>query len=269
MATDFSTATMVSQPAAYQHHAYKTSAPYNPPASGSNTPVNSSPTSPRTVTHAKLCGPHAPQIRPQKNPIYVPAALRRTEKPSRQSPPKNDSGVDIQSGSWPFGNGLARSNSDGVASPISRIATEDIASIYNDTPLSPVSGPITKNHWMPDSSATVCSADMCQTPFGFFNRRHHCRKCGGIFCWQHSAKQIKLNELALFHPEGDLQRACDRCYRDFVAWEHARLSRSNSEDSGTTTAAAPIEAPAAKRPEPNRVGSLATSFQGAWNWSTF
>ncbi|KAF2266488.1 hypothetical protein CC78DRAFT_578190 [Lojkania enalia] len=267
MATDFSTATIVSQPAPYQHHAYKTSMNYTPMGSGSNTPMNSSPTSPRTNPNPPLYGHHAPQIRPQKAPIYVPAALRKTENPVRQSPPK-DSRVNSPDSSLGSGAGIWQAAVDGAQSPALRIATEDMHSIYNDTPLSPIAGPITRNHWQPDSSTLVCTASACHAPFSFFNRRHHCRKCGGIFCWQHSQKQVRLNEHALFHPEGDMQRACDRCHSQFRIWEQMRSSRSNSEDSGSTTALT-IDTPAPKRPEAQRVGSLATSFQGTWNWSTF
>jgi hypothetical protein len=124
-----------------------------------------------------------------------------------------------------------------------------------------------------DSSTTVCSAPDCQSQFGFFNRRHHCRKCGNIFCAQHSALQVRLNEHALFHPEGDVQRACDRCYHQFREWEKTRSSRQNSDSSGSSsnsTHAVHIGMPAtAKRPDNQRVGSIASSFQGAWNWSTF
>jgi hypothetical protein len=121
-----------------------------------------------------------------------------------------------------------------------------------------------------DGSTSVCSASSCQEPFGFFQRRHHCRKCGGIFCWQHSSKQVRLDELARFHPDGELHRACDRCHGSFREWEHIRSSRTNSESSDNSAAAIEIEAPAtAKRPENPRVGSIAQSFQGAWNWSTF
>ncbi|EEB05177.1 ubiquitin-protein ligase E/phosphatidylinositol(3)-phosphate binding protein [Schizosaccharomyces japonicus yFS275] len=34
--------------------------------------------------------------------------------------------------------------------------------------------------WQPDSEAIECVS--CGTPFTFFHRRHHCRKCGFIFC---------------------------------------------------------------------------------------
>ncbi|KAF2873950.1 hypothetical protein BDV95DRAFT_604171 [Massariosphaeria phaeospora] len=270
MATQSSTAMVAPQPAPYQHHAYKTSAHFATPlASGANTPMNVSPTSPRSISQLPLHAPPTHIGRPKQGPLYVPAALRRTEKPGRQSPPKIDSAAETPNSSWGSGPGLGQSTADFVASPITRIATEDLHSIYEDAPMSPITGPITRNHWQPDHSTSVCTASACQTPFGLFNRRHHCRKCGGIFCGQHSQQQVRLNEHALFHPDGELQRSCDRCHSQFREWEQMRSRRANSDSSGST-AAVHIDTPApAKRPDAHRVGSLATSFQGAWNWSTF
>ncbi|KAF2744004.1 FYVE-domain-containing protein [Sporormia fimetaria CBS 119925] len=257
----------------YPHHAYKTSissqySPYSPLGSGPNTPSsNVSPTSPRSA-HLPMPGQHAPQIRRPKNPIYVPAALRRTEVPVRHSPPKIDAGVNTPNGSWGASGAFGTVAGDG-SQTLTPITSEDMNSIYGDTPLSPVNGPITRNHWQPDGSTAVCTASACQAPFGMFNRRHHCRKCGGIFCSQHSQRHVPLNEDALFHPEGSLERACDRCFTQYQQWEKMRTSRQNSGSSGSSTTAVQIAAPAMKRPENNRVGSIANSFSGAWNWSTF
>lgn len=153
---DTTTATMVSQPTMY-HHAYKTSGQYTPMASGTNTPNNLSPTSPRSGSQFSNYPQHAPQIRRPKNPIYVPAALRRTEKPQRQSPPKVDSAVDSPNGSW--GSGPASGPQAGghsQANSLSLITGEDLNSIYGDTPLSPVAGPITRNHWQVRTTSVFC-----------------------------------------------------------------------------------------------------------------
>ncbi|CBX94191.1 hypothetical protein IAQ61_005342 [Plenodomus lingam] len=267
MATTFSTAPAMSQHAhaPYQQHAFRKSTQYSPTSTTMNTPTNVSPTSPRNtqLPLARHQGIYQP-----RTAIGIPAALRKTEKPGSKSPPKVDSGMSSPSSGWNVNGGFSTGAQDGHATPI---GNEDMQSLYNDTPMSPVAGPITRNHWQADGSTSVCSASSCQEPFGFFQRRHHCRKCGGIYCWQHSANQVRLDELARFHPEGAWHRACDRCHSSFREWQHLRSSRTNSESSGSSGAPVQsIETPApAKRPENQRVGSLAQSLQGAWNWSTF
>mmetsp|Transcript_32321 Transcript_32321/g.31622 ORF Transcript_32321/g.31622 Transcript_32321/m.31622 type:complete len:111 (+) Transcript_32321:206-538(+) len=39
---------------------------------------------------------------------------------------------------------------------------------------------LTTNDWVKDSKVKECSK--CYKEFTFFNRRHHCRYCGRIFC---------------------------------------------------------------------------------------
>lgn len=53
-----------------------------------NTTTNSSPTSPRlTTANLHQLPLQSRQLRPPKAPLYVPAALRPTERPQKQSPP--------------------------------------------------------------------------------------------------------------------------------------------------------------------------------------
>ncbi|KAF2488332.1 FYVE-domain-containing protein, partial [Lophium mytilinum] len=224
-----------------------------------NTPANVSPTSPRTTNvHPN----HARQLRPPKLPMYVPAVLRPTEKPSRQSPPKTgESGIDSAESS--FGSVVRRATGDSVNSVGGTVSSEE----SNIEGKGPVTGPPSRNHWQPDNSTSVCTASCCKQPFSFLNRRHHCRRCGGIFCGAHSNNAVKLNQLALFHPHGALYRACDRCHTEYRQFEANRHSRSNSESSSGPVA---IDAPpAAKRPQGLRVGSLVSSAPATWAWSTF
>jgi hypothetical protein len=160
MATTFSTATAIPQHAPYQHHAYRksTHSQYSPTGSGVNTPANVSPTSPRN-THLPLAR-HQGIYQP-RTAIGIPAALRKTEKPSSKSPPKVDSGLSSPNQSWSAG-AYGWVANEGSATPASHIGNEDMQSLYSAEPLSPVAGPITRNHWQVCIAAfPTCSLCRC------------------------------------------------------------------------------------------------------------
>eukprot|EP00123_Amoebidium_parasiticum_P015244 comp22852_c0_seq1/m.36033 comp22852_c0_seq1/g.36033 ORF comp22852_c0_seq1/g.36033 comp22852_c0_seq1/m.36033 type:complete len:592 (-) comp22852_c0_seq1:296-2071(-) len=48
----------------------------------------------------------------------------------------------------------------------------------------------------------------CRGYFGTFNRKHHCRNCGQIFCQQCSSKEAAIPRFGYEKPV----RVCDRCY---------------------------------------------------------
>ncbi|XP_064991019.1 protein FREE1-like isoform X2 [Musa acuminata AAA Group] len=62
-----------------------------------------------------------------------------------------------------------------------------------------------KDHWVPDEAVSKCTS--CGSDFGAFNRRHHCRNCGDIFC-----DKCTKGRIALTAEENAQQvRVCDRC----------------------------------------------------------
>ncbi|KAI6240151.1 hypothetical protein M3Y99_00502200 [Aphelenchoides fujianensis] len=65
---------------------------------------------------------------------------------------------------------------------------------------------ITGVEWVPDSECDNCVA--CGSPFTFVRRRHHCRKCGRIFCYRCSAHAISIPELGYDRPV----RVCNVCF---------------------------------------------------------
>jgi len=69
-------------------------------------------------------------------------------------------------------------------------------------------GLIPKSQWQPDESAPSCTA--CGSQFTFFNRRHHCRVCGKVFCGKCSAKEIQVS-LKTGKKKATV-RACEACY---------------------------------------------------------
>lgn len=62
-----------------------------------------------------------------------------------------------------------------------------------------------KDHWVPDEAAKKCQS--CAGDFSHFNRRHHCRNCGEIFCDKCSQGRIALTT----DDNAPLVRVCDRC----------------------------------------------------------
>lgn len=50
---------------------------------------------------------------------------------------------------------------------------------------------------------------ICDNQFTLFNRKHHCRNCGGVFCNDHSSHFIPLLELGIT----ENVRVCDDCYK--------------------------------------------------------
>jgi len=60
--------------------------------------------------------------------------------------------------------------------------------------------------WVPDKEAKDCMA--CKKKFTQVRRRHHCRKCGGIFCGNCSSKKFPLLEAGFVEPV----RVCDKCF---------------------------------------------------------
>ena len=130
----------------------------------------------------------------------------------------------------------------------------------------------------PDSSAQSCDAAICNKPFSLFGRRHHCRRCGNVFCGVHSPFLVPLDQDAQFHPDGVLSRACEYCWSDYKGWDAVRLGRLDAvglgqdtqtlASSATTTTTSLSIGP---RPGSNAqiAGSVAGSVPRDWAWSTF
>ncbi|KAG7665497.1 PIB2 [[Candida] subhashii] len=84
--------------------------------------------------------------------------------------------------------------------------------------------PPTRRHWVKDETVLKCSMPACPKVFNFFERRHHCRKCGGIFCKEHTSHFLYINHLAQFTTggRGTLSKVCDNCieeYNEFIKKE--------------------------------------------------
>uniref|UniRef100_A0A7S2SHN0 FYVE-type domain-containing protein n=1 Tax=Mucochytrium quahogii TaxID=96639 RepID=A0A7S2SHN0_9STRA len=70
-----------------------------------------------------------------------------------------------------------------------------------------------EKEWLKDNEASRCME--CREQFTFVHRRHHCRRCGGIFCGKCSSHRHALLDLGHIEPV----RVCDPCYRELMGVE--------------------------------------------------
>ncbi|PPQ90433.1 hypothetical protein CVT25_014951 [Psilocybe cyanescens] len=88
---------------------------------------------------------------------------------------------------------------------------------------------LSKHLWKPDSSSSTCDNFYCRVPFSLFERKHHCRKCGGIFCGACTSRTTPLldtSNLSFLQPPRNVplsafesplspildSRVCDDCW---------------------------------------------------------
>ncbi|KAL5197024.1 hypothetical protein ABZP36_000536 [Zizania latifolia] len=85
-----------------------------------------------------------------------------------------------------------------------------------------------KDHWVPDEAAKKCYS--CAVDFSPFNRRHHCRNCGEIFCDKCSQGRTALTA----EDNAPLVRVCDRCMAEVsqrLSIAHEAANRSATVQS--------------------------------------
>lgn len=85
------------------------------------------------------------------------------------------------------------------------------------------------NVWVEDNMVTKCrNFDICKTSFNYYYRKHHCRNCGNVFCYQCVNQEIIIPDFILDKPEPadywnpsyyipvlkkQEQKVCDQCFR--------------------------------------------------------
>ena len=92
---------------------------------------------------------------------------------------------------------MQHSHGDNVAA-FAAISAEDYAHNHSrgtggaglTSHIGPDGQPFLEPRWQPDSEAPSCNK--CVASFDYFNRRHHCRYCGLIFCNSCSSNRALL-----------------------------------------------------------------------------
>ena len=159
-----------------------------------SSPIQSQSSSPTSTRSFYTPPPPPPHLRSLKKPLYRPAVLRY--------------GTSLKV------NGLDWSHQ----------------LFYGQVP--PVSGAPKRSHWMLDDATEDCL--QCKKVFTFWDRRHHCRRCGLIFCYLHSSHLLRLDQNCNFHPSGTLSRTCDKCAKDYNRSVVAAVNSKNND--GTVNA---------------------------------
>ena len=86
---------------------------------------------------------------------------------------------------------------------------------------------VTRTHWQRQGINDSCSDPACGRRLGTANGKVNCRKCGRLFCDEHTMYQMKLSRSAQHEPvRGIWCRVCETCYksRDGYNDRHGKLN---------------------------------------------
>ncbi|KAJ1291545.1 hypothetical protein BS78_02G323500 [Paspalum vaginatum] len=112
-----------------------------------------------------------------------------------------------------------------------------------------------KDHWVPDEVAKKCHS--CAVDFSPFNRRHHCRNCGEIFCDKCSQGRIALTA----EDNAPLVRVCDRCMAEVT--QRLSIAKEAANRSATVQSHEDLARKLKEEMEKNRRSSGSISGGGA------
>ena len=87
---------------------------------------------------------------------------------------------------------------------------------------------ISKGHWQRKSANDFCSDPGCGRRLNATNGHVNCRKCGKLFCDEHTMYQIKLSRSAQHEPiRGMWCRVCETCYKSRVGYNERHGAERN------------------------------------------
>ncbi|GAB1202031.1 hypothetical protein APSETT445_000638 [Aspergillus pseudonomiae] len=91
---------------------------------------------------------------------------------------------------------------------------------------------ITKDHWQTRGLYDVCLEPSCGKRLNATNGCVNCRKCGKLFCEEHTMYQMKLSRSAQHEPVRGLWcRVCETCYKSREGYnDHNGLIRDRTDD---------------------------------------
>lgn len=124
---------------------------------------------------------------------------------------------------------------------------------------------VSRDFWMPDQSCRVCYECDCQ--FTIFNRRHHCRLCGRVFCGQCTANSVPASSFQSPTDCDDWEkiRVCNYCFKQ---WQMGRSAHHNGNKAPNSN---PSTSPSASSLASYKSGvtSSASSFAFAYTTGAY
>ncbi|XP_010261690.1 PREDICTED: 1-phosphatidylinositol-3-phosphate 5-kinase FAB1B-like [Nelumbo nucifera] len=89
---------------------------------------------------------------------------------------------------------------------------------------------LSRDFWMPDQSCRVCYD--CDSQFTLFNRRHHCRLCGRVFCAKCTANSVPApsDEPNTGCEDWERIRVCNYCFKQ---WEQGKTVVNNGAQASS------------------------------------
>jgi len=75
-------------------------------------------------------------------------------------------------------------------------------------PAQMINSQLKRPEWIRDEDVTHCM--QCSNSFSLLNRKHHCRACGKVVCYNCSLQKLMLLQLGY----NQLERVCDTCFRE-------------------------------------------------------
>jgi rabenosyn-5 len=111
-----------------------------------------------------------------------------------------------------------------VALPGSRVQTPEYRPDPDDL--------VTKTHWQRQGYNDVCTEPACGKRLGSVNGNVNCRKCGRLFCEDHTMYQMKLSRSAQHEPVRGLWcRVCETCFKSREGYnDHHGYIRDHTND---------------------------------------
>lgn len=104
---------------------------------------------------------------------------------------------------------------------------------------------VSRDFWMPDQSCRVCYE--CDSQFTVFNRKHHCRHCGRVFCAKCTTNSVPApsSDPRIPREECEKIRVCNFCFKQ---WEQGVAILDNgiqvpSLDFSTTSSTTSVVSP--------------------------